>query len=195
MSDLVIVAKRGETMFLPAEESVCGSVPGSTETGARVGMTCSVSTASPGHQLSAGFSEFPPPQTSLELGSFTQTLPEHAEASWSSTHLMAASFPSCTKPSEKDPKILLCEYCDASFTSKSGLYYHKASLHLQKKFVCKVCGKVLRRKENLLNHMFTHSGPGSQECQFCNIKFGAKHLKNHMIEAHREELEKQMLLS
>ncbi|XP_076465018.1 uncharacterized protein LOC143296877 isoform X6 [Babylonia areolata] len=95
--------------------------------------------------------------------------------------------------SGKDPKILLCEYCDASFTSSSGLYYHKASMHLQKKFVCTVCGKVLRRKENLNHHLRTHNNPTSTECPYCHVYFGAKHISNHIVENHREEMMKGTL--
>ena len=59
-------------------------------------------------------------------------------------------------------KILLCEFCDASFTSSGGLSLHKTSVHLQRRFVCKVCGKVLKRKETLKNHMLTHVGVNAQ---------------------------------
>ncbi|KAL8567891.1 hypothetical protein ACOMHN_059013 [Nucella lapillus] len=97
------------------------------------------------------------------------------------------------RASGRDAKILLCEYCDASFTSSSGLYYHKASMHLQKKFVCTICGKVLRRKENLMHHMKTHNNPTSTECPYCHVYFGAKHISSHIVENHREEMMKGSL--
>ncbi|XP_076460639.1 uncharacterized protein LOC143293558 isoform X5 [Babylonia areolata] len=53
-------------------------------------------------------------------------------------------------------RILLCEYCDASFTSSGGLSLHKATVHLQRRFVCNVCGKVLKRKATLIHHMQSH---------------------------------------
>ncbi|KAL8604927.1 hypothetical protein ACOMHN_028555 [Nucella lapillus] len=53
-------------------------------------------------------------------------------------------------------RILLCEYCDASFTSSGGLSLHKATVHLQRRFVCNICGKVLKRKATLIHHMQSH---------------------------------------
>lgn len=83
---------------------------------------------------------------------------------------------------EKDlthSKILLCEYCDASFTSSGGLWLHKASEHFKRKFVCNICGKVLKRKENLINHMKTHNSPHAQECPVCHVYFGPKDFHFH----------------
>lgn len=50
-------------------------------------------------------------------------------------------------------KILLCEFCDASFTSAAGLYLHKTSVHFHRAFKCHICGRMLKRKENLSNHL------------------------------------------
>ncbi|XP_076465111.1 uncharacterized protein LOC143296877 isoform X16 [Babylonia areolata] len=56
--------------------------------------------------------------------------------------------------------ILLCEFCNASFTSSGGLSLHKASVHFNRKFVCNICGKNFTRKENLSrHHLSTHSKP------------------------------------
>ena len=93
------------------------------------------------------------------------------------------------RSSEKDPtqsKILLCEYCDASFTSTGGLWLHKASEHFKRKFVCNICGKVLKRKENLINHMKTHSSPYAQECPVCHVYFGPKDIHLHNCAKHRD---------
>ena len=56
-------------------------------------------------------------------------------------------------------KILLCEYCDASFASAGGLSKHRMAVHLQRKFTCHVCGKQYTRKETLKFHMAVHCQP------------------------------------
>jgi hypothetical protein len=49
--------------------------------------------------------------------------------------------------------LMLCEFCDASFTSSGGLSLHKATVHMNRKFSCSLCEKSFTRKENLTNHM------------------------------------------
>ena len=93
----------------------------------------------------------------------------------------AAGVSSSTRTCEKDltqSKILLCEYCDASFTSTGGLSLHKNSVHFQRKFVCSICLKVLKRKATLINHMKTHN-PLVHECPICHICFGTKDIHQH----------------
>ena len=90
---------------------------------------------------------------------------------------------------EKDlarPKILLCEYCDASFTSTSGLWLHKASEHFKRKFVCNICGKVLKRKQNLINHMLTQHGSHARECPACHVYFEPKDIHLHKCAKHKD---------
>ncbi|XP_070211151.1 uncharacterized protein [Littorina saxatilis] len=82
-------------------------------------------------------------------------------------------------------KILLCEYCDASFTSAGGLYLHKSSVHFKREFVCQVCGKVLKRKENLMKHMKLHNGPNTEKCPYCDAWFSAKYLPVHIHDQHK----------
>lgn len=53
-------------------------------------------------------------------------------------------------------KILLCEFCDASFASSGGLSLHKATMHFKRAFVCTFCDKRFTRKENLTNHLLVH---------------------------------------
>ncbi|XP_076465044.1 uncharacterized protein LOC143296877 isoform X9 [Babylonia areolata] len=60
-------------------------------------------------------------------------------------------------PLEGSSKILLCEFCDASFTSAGGLSLHKGTVHFQRKFVCSICGKKFTRKEKLKYHINSHS--------------------------------------
>jgi hypothetical protein len=56
----------------------------------------------------------------------------------------------------KPNKVLLCEFCDASFTSAAGLYLHKTSMHFHRSFKCHLCGRMLKRKENLIKHLLVH---------------------------------------
>lgn len=55
------------------------------------------------------------------------------------------------------PRILLCEFCDATFASSSGLRRHTNSVHLNKyPYACEVCGKGFLLKQRYMNHKKWH---------------------------------------
>ncbi|CAG9333672.1 unnamed protein product [Blepharisma stoltei] len=57
-------------------------------------------------------------------------------------------------------------WCDKSFNSKYNLKRHINALHLGiKRFECSLCGKKLVSKQNLTEHLFTHTGVKPFECK------------------------------
>ncbi|XP_076465058.1 uncharacterized protein LOC143296877 isoform X10 [Babylonia areolata] len=68
--------------------------------------------------------------------------------------------------------ILLCEFCDKSFTSKSGLSKHKNAVHfLRKPYNCTVCGKGFIQKEHFEGHMNMHNNVKAYRCEICSKEF------------------------
>ena len=61
-----------------------------------------------------------------------------------------------------------CGICNASFTSSMRLDYH-AFTHSDYKYPCKICGKVFKRKEDLVwSHMGVHSDARPFKCPLCD---------------------------
>lgn len=99
-------------------------------------------------------------------------------------------LPHGMKMIEKDQtqsRVLLCEFCDASFTSTGGLSLHKNSVHFKRKFACTICEKSFTRKENLTHHMNVHNRNGV-ECPYCHVRFVSKDFIDHtkMCKEHKE---------
>ena len=103
---------------------------------------------------------------------------------------MTGVLPQGTRASEKDhaqSKILLCEYCDASFISTGGLSLHKNSVHFKRKFVCTICKKRFTRKANLTHHMTLHNtNRNNVVCPFCHMHFLSKDINNHISTEHED---------
>lgn len=98
-------------------------------------------------------------------------------------------LPKGTRASEKDNSqswVLLCEFCDASFTSTGGLSLHKNSVHFKRKFVCAICDKRFTRKENLVNHMNAHNR-NNVDCPFCHVHFVSKDIFDHICTEHKDQ--------
>ena len=58
-------------------------------------------------------------------------------------------------------KPYFCEQCGKSFSDPSSYAVHKRQ-HTEENFPCDVCGKVLKRKKNLKQHMIIHKSKGKQ---------------------------------
>lgn len=81
--------------------------------------------------------------------------------------------------SHKGIKPYSCENCQLEFTTKGALTQHN-EVHRKKKFECSVCGKLFRRKFNLIQHERVHSNEKPYACTECNRKFAYKcNLKDH----------------
>ena len=52
-----------------------------------------------------------------------------------------------------------CELCDQKFGQSSSLHYHLL-IHKVERFECKRCNYKATRKQDLIRHLFTHSGVG-----------------------------------
>ena len=59
----------------------------------------------------------------------------------------------------------LCTACGKSFTQKVALRKHFYAIHKEDTCVCKECGKVLKSKSKLTNHLHSHE---KITCSVCN---------------------------
>ena len=50
----------------------------------------------------------------------------------------------------------LCTSCGKTFSQKAALQKHFSDVHKQENCECKECGKILRSKKQLANHMVSH---------------------------------------
>ena len=90
-------------------------------------------------------------------------------------------------------KLYLCDACDTTFTSTSGLKNHKKQVHLNKwKFECHICQKKFMFKEHYEGHMNMHFNIKAFKCPNCPKKFAYKtgvslHLRNGSCENKRKD--------
>ena len=79
-------------------------------------------------------------------------------------------------------RIFLCELCDATFTSSSGLKSHTNCIHLKKyPYVCSICGKRFTLKEHYSDHMSMHNKVKAHKCPNCGRLFTFKtSLRKHL---------------
>lgn len=63
----------------------------------------------------------------------------------------------CLQQQNTNPQVVLCEYCDSSFASSSGLRRHVNGVHFRKfPFYCEYCGKGFNLKSRLDSHKVVH---------------------------------------
>ena len=79
-------------------------------------------------------------------------------------------------------KILLCEFCDATFASAGGLREHTDRIHLKKyPFLCDLCEKGFSRKEGYNDHMNKHMNIKAHKCPTCSSCFSFEtNLRRHL---------------
>ena len=81
--------------------------------------------------------------------------------------------------------LLLCEFCDKSFLSSSGLTKHKKRVHFTKRlpYECGICGKGFNQKEHFQGHMNMHNNIKAYKCEKCNREF----VYRTSLDQHRRE--------
>lgn len=80
-------------------------------------------------------------------------------------------------------QILLCEFCEKSFASGSGLSRHQNRVHSLKRLphVCTVCGKGFNEKDNYEGHMNMHNNVRAYKCPHCSSGWFYKNsLREHI---------------
>ena len=79
-------------------------------------------------------------------------------------------------------RIFLCELCDATFTSPSGLKSHTNFTHLKKHpYACAICDKKFTLKEHYNDHMSMHNKVKAHKCPNCCRLFTFKtSLRKHL---------------
>ena len=78
-----------------------------------------------------------------------------------------------------------CPQCEKTYTTKSGLYNHQATVHRGKKHKCDQCDKEYNSKASLLDHKNSKHEGMEYKCDLCNKKYKTKNvLKDHKRNKH-----------
>ncbi|XP_053688387.1 zinc finger protein 439-like [Sabethes cyaneus] len=78
-----------------------------------------------------------------------------------------------------------CSYsnCSEAYPTKEDLLQHKREIH--SKYVCGICGTILKHKYTLEVHLRRHAGDSKYPCQYCSTSyFTANELKLHLSVMH-----------
>lgn len=82
----------------------------------------------------------------------------------------------------------ICEVCGASFTRKTYLDDHMEGHSNERKHICKFCGKAFRRRTVLRAHKRVHTHPNYYVCELCGKGFtNISTLKTHKLLIHIKE--------
>lgn len=75
-------------------------------------------------------------------------------------------------------KTYSCKKCEATFSSRSGYFYHNYKIHEKKSWQCPTCGKVLAQYDR--NHLRIHEKELKYVCETCGKRFNCpQYLKEH----------------
>lgn len=88
-------------------------------------------------------------------------------------------------------KELKCGTCNTHYKSESSLSQHIRFVHNKeaKRFICTICGRALRKKYLLKEHMYKHSGEKPFACNYngCEKRFFTKSHRNEHLRSHTGE--------
>ena len=78
----------------------------------------------------------------------------------------------------------ICSVCDTSFSAKSSLKLHEASIHKGVRFSCQVCGEQFKQKGNLTRHFNSFHNPEQTEYKWnqCDKEFNSQSARLRHIE-------------
>jgi len=88
---------------------------------------------------------------------------------------------------KKEPKVFQCLECGRHLKTKANLQDHMLTHTNEKKFVCPECGKKLKRRQCLTQHMKIHVGEKNYQCDQCEAKYiSSAGLRNHIVSKHTD---------
>ncbi|XP_062544154.1 PR domain zinc finger protein 5-like [Armigeres subalbatus] len=86
-------------------------------------------------------------------------------------------------PNDASPWKCSFANCSEAYATKEDLLKHKKEIH--SKYVCDICGLVLKHKYSLEVHLRRHYGDSKYPCRYCETSyFTANELKLHVTVAH-----------
>ncbi|KAK4321845.1 hypothetical protein Pmani_007382 [Petrolisthes manimaculis] len=81
----------------------------------------------------------------------------------------------------------MCRYCGRMFKRRCDLLQHERR-HKSPALPCKMCGKVFKLPKDLAAHMATHSRERRYKCNICNKELTTvRNLKNHITSFHHKQ--------
>ncbi|XP_056155725.1 zinc finger protein 436-like [Lampris incognitus] len=98
--------------------------------------------------------------------------------------------PSPTKSQTKKQQRPSCDVCEQTFGNAPQLRRHQKVVHglksqTSKRFVCDVCGKVMKCKASLSRHAFIHTGQKPFACHLCDLRLNRlTNLQQHLKRMH-----------
>lgn len=84
---------------------------------------------------------------------------------------------------------ILCSECNAVFKRGSGEFTRHLAITQCRPYICDVCGKLFKKKSNMVNHKLTHS-ENNLQCHCGQIFKCQKYLQNHERRKHQIKIEK-----
>jgi KRAB domain-containing zinc finger protein len=83
-------------------------------------------------------------------------------------------------------ELFACDFCDEKFITKGYLKIHLESFQCRKIFTCDHCGKELRYRSRLCQHLQTHLKL-KVECKICHVQVKKTSLNTHIKFMHESE--------
>lgn len=82
----------------------------------------------------------------------------------------------CNVLNQEEDKYYICDVCQKTFKTKSGIKNHFRRMHLkmiptQDSYECEECNAKFASLRNLKRHQKTHNPEKSFKCSFCDSKF------------------------
>ncbi|TMS12372.1 GDNF-inducible zinc finger protein 1 [Larimichthys crocea] len=93
----------------------------------------------------------------------------------------------CTAGLTQERSQFACDKCEARFTQKHMLAYHKRSHTGEKPFMCEACGKSFASKEYLRHHSNIHTGSRPYKCEQCGRGFAQRNSLHQHLKIHTGE--------